>query len=279
MRMVRRLIVSMAGLAVVAGSLALSAPAMASSAGPHGASQHGASQRGGARIAGPHGFVPGGLFRQAPGTHTVMRGGRQIEYSSNWSGYAITGATFTTTTASWTQPAITCSGSKETDMSPWVGIDGYSTNTVEQTGTSGDCEGSTKDYYAWYEMYPQNYVTINKTVKAGDQFTGTVTHTSGTKYTLTLKDLTQGWTNTVSKSLSASNASAEAVMEMAANYLTKWSGPDPFTGFTANGEAAGSYSSSQIHQMEIDTSSGTVCDTTSGLTGGENFTVTWDNAC
>lgn len=271
--MVRRLIVSMAGMAVVAGSLALSAPAMASSAGQHGASQHG-----GARIAGPHGFVPGGLFRQAPGTHSVMKGDRQIQFSSNWSGYAITGTTFTTTTADWTQPAITCSGRHETDMSPWVGIDGYSTNTVEQTGSSGDCDGSTKDYYAWYEMYPRNVVVINKTVKAGDQFTGTVTHTSGTSYTLKLEDITQGWTNSVTKSISASDASAEAVMEMAANYLTQWSGPDPFTDFTANGQQVGSYSSSQIQQMEIEDGS-TICDTTSGLTGNENFTVTWDNAC
>jgi hypothetical protein len=271
--MVRRLIVSMAGMAVVAGSLALSAPAMASSVGPHGASQHG-----GARIAGPHGFVPGGLFRQAPGTHSVMKGDRQIQFSSNWSGYAITGTTFTTTTADWTQPAITCSGRHETDMSPWVGIDGYSTNTVEQTGSSGDCDGSTKDYYAWYEMYPRNVVVINKTVEPGDQFTGTVTHTSGTSYTLKLEDITQGWTNSVTKSISASDASAEAVMEMAANYLTQWSGPDPFTDFTANGQQVGSYSSSQIQQMEIEDGS-TICDTTSGLTGNENFTVTWDNAC
>ncbi|HEX4059393.1 MAG TPA: G1 family glutamic endopeptidase [Streptosporangiaceae bacterium] len=277
--MVRRLIVSAAGLAVVAGSLALSAPAMASSAGQHSAGQHSAGQHRATRIAGPHGFVPGGLFRQAPGTHTVMKNGRAIQFSSNWSGYAITGTTFTTTTASWTQPAITCSGSHETDMSPWVGIDGYSTSTVEQTGSSGDCDGSSKDYYAWYEMYPRNVVVINKTVKPGDQFTGTVTHTSGTNYTLKLQDITQGWTNSVTKSISAKDASAEAVMEMAANFLTKWSGPDPFTGFTANGQPAGSYSSSQIQQMEIDTSSGTVCDTTSGLTSNENFNVTWDNAC
>lgn len=274
--MVRRLIVSAAGLAVVAGSLALSAPAMASSAGQHAASQHGT-----ARIAAPHGFVPGGLFRPAPGTHTITKGGRQIQFSSNWSGYAVIGSTFSTATANWTQNAITCtSGDGSTDMSPWVGIDGYNTNTVEQTGSSGDCSGASKDYYAWYEMYPRNVVVINKTVKAGDQFTATVTHTSGTSYKLTLEDITQGWTNSVTKSISASDASAEAVMEMAANHLTKWSGADPFTDFTVDGQPIGSYSSSPytIEQMEIENGS-TICDTTSGLTGNENFGVTWDNAC
>ena len=266
--MVRRLIVSAAGLAVVAGSLALSAPAMASSAGPHGVSQH---------VSAPHGFVPGGLFRQAPGTHAVMKNGRKIVYSSNWSGYAVTGSTYSTATANWTQNAITCtSGDGETDMSPWVGIDGYNTNTVEQTGSSGDCDGASPDYYAWYEMYPRNVKVIDKTVRAGDQFTATVTHTGGTSYTLTLEDITQGWTNSVTKSLSAKDASAEAVLEMAANYLTKWSGADPFTDFTVDGQPIGSYSG--IEQMEIENGS-TVCDTTSSLTSNENFGVTWDNAC
>jgi Peptidase A4 family len=274
MRMVRRLIVSVAGLAVVAGSLALSAPAMASSAGQRGA-------HGPARIAGPHGFRPGGLFRQAPGTHTITRGGRSISYSTNWSGYAVIGSTFSTATANWTQNAISCSsGGGETDMSPWVGIDGYNTNTVEQTGSSGDCDGSSPDYYAWYEMYPRNVKVIDKTVQPGDQFTATVTHTSGTNYTLVLQDITQGWTNSVTKSISAKDASAEAVMEMAASHLTKWSGTDPFTDFTVDGQPIGSYTGSPytIEQMEIKVNS-TVCDTTSSLTSNENFTETWDASC
>lgn len=269
--MVKRWCISLAAVALVTGSVAMTAPAMAASAAQH--STHTA--------AGPHGFVPGGLFHAASGTPAEhVDGRRSISYSSNWSGYAVTGSTFSTATASWTQSAITCSRNDgETDMSPWVGLDGYSSDTVEQTGTSGDCDGSSSDYYAWYEMYPQNYVTINQTVEPGDQFTGTVTHTSGTSYTLTLKDLTRGWTNTVTKSLKASDSSAEAVMEMAANNLSKF-GTDPFTSFTVDGSPVGSFTGSPytIEQMEIENGS-TVCDSTSGLTSNENFTVTWLNAC
>ena len=36
----------------------------------------------------------------------------------------------------------------------WVGIDGYSSSSVEQLGTDSDCAGNTPDYYAWWEMYP-----------------------------------------------------------------------------------------------------------------------------
>jgi hypothetical protein len=272
--MITRWSVPLAGLALALGSLAYAAPAMAATPAPHAATS--------AELAAA--LNPGGLYKAAPGLRPAIRDGKVLNYSGNWSGYAVTGGTFTTATASWTQNAITCtSGDGETDMSPWVGIDGFSSDTVEQTGSSGDCDGSSKDYYAWYEMYPANVVVINKTVKAGDKFTGTVTHTTGTKYTLMLEDITQGWTNSVTKSISdADDSSAEAVMEMAANNLTKF-GTDPFTGFTVDGTAIGSFTSPYtIQQMEITTSgdsSGTLCDSTSALSDLENFTTTWLNAC
>jgi len=237
-----------------------------------------------ATTAAPHSTSnPGGLFKAAPNSHgsQAKSGNRTISYSGNWSGYAVTGSTFTTATATWVQPKADCTSSDgSTDMSPWVGLDGYTSTTVEQTGTSADCSGSSVDYYAWYEMYPSNYVTINHTVDAGDSFTGTVTHTSGTSYKLTLTDSTQDWTYSTTKKLSADDSSAEAVLEMAANNLTKFT-TDPFTSFTVDGKSIGSYTSSTytIEQMEIDTSSGSVCDSTSGLTDDENFTVTWLNAC
>ena len=57
--------------------------------------------------------------------------------STNWSGYAVAGGTYTTVTASWVQPAVTCSGTAYSSF--WVGIDGDTSNTVEQTGTEADC--------------------------------------------------------------------------------------------------------------------------------------------
>jgi len=43
---------------------------------------------------------------------------------------------------SWVVPAGTCS-SGDQYASMWVGIDGYGTDTVEQTGTKTNCVGST----------------------------------------------------------------------------------------------------------------------------------------
>ncbi|HWG26280.1 G1 family glutamic endopeptidase [Actinospica sp.] len=261
--MIKHSFTALGALTLALGSLAFAQPAMAA-AGAHAT------------------FQTGGPYHVAPGSRIghASIGNRVLDYSTNWSGYAVTGGTFTTATATWIQNAGTCtSGDGQTDMSPWVGLDGFSDSTVEQTGTSVDCNGASSDYYAWYEMYPAGVVIINKTVKAGDSFTGTVTHTSGTTYKLVLTNNTEGWTFSVSKKLSAKDSSAEAVMEMAANSLTKF-GTDPFTSFTVDGKAVGSYTGSgyTIEQMEIKVGS-TLCDSTSALSNEENFTTTWLNAC
>src|SRR5271163_4846802 len=67
--------------------------------------------------------------------------------SENWSGYAVVGAadSVSDAKASWTVPAVTCGASRRSPSaysSFWVGIDGYSSSTVEQTGTDSDCSGS-----------------------------------------------------------------------------------------------------------------------------------------
>src|SRR5438093_13582912 len=79
--------------------------------------------------------------------------------STNWSGFAVTGSGVTDAKGSWTVPSVTCSSST-TYSSYWVGIDGYSSNTVEQTGTDSDCSSGHGVYYAWYEFYPNPSITI-----------------------------------------------------------------------------------------------------------------------
>src|SRR5438552_15303329 len=61
--------------------------------------------------------------------------------STNWSGFAVTGSGVTDAKGSWIVPSVTCSSST-TYSSYWVGIDGYSSNTVEQTGTDSHCSSA-----------------------------------------------------------------------------------------------------------------------------------------
>jgi Peptidase A4 family len=132
--------------------------------------------------------------------------------STNWSGYAVTGSRYTSVSASWTEPTATCSGSAYSSF--WVGLDGDTSNTVEQTGTDADCSGSTPQYYAWYEMYPKYPVNLRGTVRPGDKLSASVTTDGRGNFTLTLTDSTQGWTNrTTAKLKSAKLSSAEVIAE------------------------------------------------------------------
>ena len=75
--------------------------------------------------------------------------------STNWSGYAATGTNFTRVTGSWVIPASTCAtGSSAEYAAFWIGIDGWTSDSVEQTGTDSDCSNGKPSYYAWYEFYP-----------------------------------------------------------------------------------------------------------------------------
>ena len=61
--------------------------------------------------------------------------------STNWSGYAVTGSGANHVIGTWTQPTVTCARGENSWSSPWVGIDGDNSNTVEQIGTDSDCSG------------------------------------------------------------------------------------------------------------------------------------------
>ncbi|WP_441248013.1 G1 family glutamic endopeptidase [Kitasatospora sp. McL0602] len=195
--------------------------------------------------------------------------------SSNWSGYAATGARFTSVSASWVQPSASCTGT-DTWSSFWIGLDGDGSNSVEQTGSEVDCSSGSPQYYAWYEMYPAYPVNFSNTVRPGDHFTSTVSTNGSGTFTLQLSDTTQGWTRAVNKTLrNAALASAEVIAEAPSSS----SGPLPLTNFgkvsfsnaTANGQPIGSYSPDNITMAAGSTTKAT----TSGLSGGNAFSVTW----
>jgi Peptidase A4 family len=134
--------------------------------------------------------------------------------STNWSGYAVTGTTYTSVSATWTQPSVNCSVTPTGWSSFWVGLDGDTSNTVEQTGTEADCSSGRPVYSAWYEMYPKFPVNFSNPVSAGDQFTGSVTTDGRGSFTLTLVDRTKGWTQTnVARLKHAQLSSAEVIAE------------------------------------------------------------------
>ncbi|WP_410629613.1 G1 family glutamic endopeptidase [Amycolatopsis sp. cmx-4-83] len=163
----------------------------------------------------------------------------------NWGGYVSFGS-FTTATASWTEPTVTCRSSNDL-FAPWVGIDGDGSSTVEQTGVETDCSSGHPVYSAWYEMYPAAPVYYNVSVGAGDHITATVTRTATNTYRLDLSDTTKGWTKTTTKSLTSKHASAEAIIESPTDSYPTISGGIKFTGVKFNGTNLASTSPSALN--------------------------------
>src|ERR1700753_33245 len=226
------------------------------------------------------GFQPGGLIRAHGSAATATRGVRNgSTTSTNWSGYVLTGGSgaFTSVSSSWTEPAASCSSGTQY-AAFWVGLDGDNSDSVEQTGSDSDCSGGTPDYYGWYEMYPADPVYFTNPVAPGDSMSASVT-VSGTNYTLTLTDSTQGWTQTENETGSFSNSSAEVITEAPSSE----EGPLPLADFgtinysasSANGTSLGSQSPTSITMVG---SSGDQLDSTSGIDGSGGFSNTWQAA-
>jgi hypothetical protein len=198
--------------------------------------------------------------------------------STNWSGYAVTGSRFTSVSASWTQPTAKCSGTAYSSF--WVGLDGDTSSTVEQTGTDADCSGSTPKYYAWYEMYPKFPVNLSGTVRPGDHLSASVTTDGSGRFTLTITDSTQGWTNTTNARLkSAKLASAEVIAEAPSSSggvlpLANF-GTVSFSGAKANGSLL---TSSTPHLDPITMQSGSTVKAQPSSISNGSFSVTWKHS-
>jgi hypothetical protein len=216
--------------------------------------------------------------------------------STNWSGYAVTGSTgsVTSVSGSWIVPTVT-GGSKTTAYSSfWVGIDGYSSSTVEQTGTDSDMQRGRAVYYAWYEFYPNPMYKISMTIRPGDVMTASVTY-SGGRFTVSITDKNTGATFSTSATVSAAaESSAEWIAEAPsssrgvlplANFGTVKFGQDYtaisgtcYATISGTSGTIGSFGSS-VQQITMVTSGGTVKALPSSLSSdGTSFTVTWKHS-
>lgn len=158
--------------------------------------------------------VPLATGVSAPQSSPMIRTANGSVESANWSGYAVNGSSgsITALQGSWTVPAVTCT-STNSYAAIWVGIDGFQSSTVEQTGTDSDCVNGAPSYYAWYEFYPHPSFKVGMTIHPGDEMGARVSFSSGA-FKVILVDFTTG--KEFSKSQTVSNAarsSAEFVVE------------------------------------------------------------------
>jgi hypothetical protein len=213
--------------------------------------------------------------------------------SADWAGWDVTGSTYTSVSASWVQPTVTCTAGDTSYSAFWVGLDGDGSESVEQIGTSSDCDSGTPTYSAWYEFYPSDSVQLSDKVKAGDKISARVSYDQSGRYTLKLTDSTQGWTDTkTGSSPQGTNASAEVIAEAPSSSrqadvlpLANFKTVD-FTDVTVNGQkltdldgttkidmatqSGSRFGNAQNSAATVDTMA-----TTSDLTSSGGFAVNW----
>jgi Peptidase A4 family len=198
-----------AGAAVAALSLVLTASAFS-------------SQAGAATGAGPgYSIQPGQPMVAARGNPappiSAANGSGTIE-SSNWAGYAAAhpGTSFRYVQATFFVPYVDCASTPNAFSSHWVGFDGLNSRTVEQLGVEAGCAGPNPQYYAWYEMYPGIESSVFF-VSPGNSIVASAYYNGQTKmFVLTLDDTTTGQHFTRSLRCAASScgrSSAEAISE------------------------------------------------------------------
>ena len=214
-----------------------------------------------------------------------VKGLSEVE-SNNWSGYAddsSAGNTYSQVTGNWTEPSVSCT-SQMSVAAFWVGIDGYSSDSVEQDGTIAECYGGTAYYYTWWEMYPSNVVQLaGVSVSPGDSISASVV-TTGASDTLTVTDSTNP-ASSFSTTQSCSDC-ADSSAEWIAEAPTGSSGVSPLPDFgtwtvtgatVTSGSTSGGISAFPDDDITMVDSSGNSQSLPGALnSGGNEFVVTWE---
>lgn len=277
--------------ATVIGVLAASAPALAASGSP--------ARSGSPASQGPPPTVTVSGLSLArvtlPRTHLPHLTPHAVVTSSNWSGYAAVAKKkvhLRYVAATFTIPAVNCAKStlgtqKLAYASNWAGLDGFNNSTVEQVGVDSYCDSSrTPQYDAWYEMYPLAPVVFSG-VSPGDAITVSV-YLNGTRYNLSLKDLTTGGKllttqpcparstcrHTSAEVITEDPGSAEPVIDLADFGLVNFTGATVTSRNGTHGSLAGNslWTSSKIVMRDAQDK---LMAQPSPLEGGRAFNVTW----
>ena len=125
------------------------------------------------------------------------------EYDSNWAGAAFasppSGSKFTSVTGTFNVPTVVKTNGRA--GAAWVGIDGFNTDSILQTGIQWEVEDSEVQFSAWHEWYPADSVNFPAlAMSPGDEITVTVVASSSTSGTATVENTSTG--KSVSKAIS-----------------------------------------------------------------------------
>jgi hypothetical protein len=137
------------------------------------------------------------------------------DVSSNWSGYAAQGGTYSAVSGTWTVPQFAPSSPAGADAT-WVGIGGVNTRDLIQAGTQQTVSGNgSTQYQAWVETLPQASHPVPLTINPGDSVSVSITQVpqSQNQWQISFANNTTGQTFQVTENYASSMSSAEWIEE------------------------------------------------------------------
>jgi hypothetical protein len=214
----------------------------------------------------------------------------------NWAGYAVTSPqeNVTSVVGSWQVPLVNSTATPNAYSAFWVGIDGYSSNTVEQTGTESDSFNGVPYYAAWYEIFPADSIRIAMSIQPCDFMSAEVRYVGSDSFLLQINDTTTGEAFSITQTLpNASRSSAEWIAEAPVSggfilpladfgtirFSSAYATLNGHTG--AISDSAWQYDTTTMVALQYDETTGEIFQ---GATqaqpsplsnGGESFSVTW----
>jgi hypothetical protein len=146
--------------------------------------------------------------------------------STDWAGYSVASdfidpqPVVIGITSSWIVPTVTVS-QRNTYSAVWIGIggqlhDNILDNTLIQTGTEQDSTYNNSTYSAWYELLPNDSVTITEIdISPGDKITASINLTDSTAniWSIEMVDLTNSQSFQKNVFYNSSRLSAEWIVE------------------------------------------------------------------
>jgi hypothetical protein len=216
--------------------------------------------------------------------------------STNWSGYAVPGTSATHVIGTWTAQSVSCRSGENSWSSPWVGIDGDNSNTVEQIGTDSDCQNGVPTYYAWFEFFPHlSRIIRTMPVVPGDVIAAEVKYDAGSgKFMVGITNVTRNAAFAVARRFPAHRTSAEWIAEAPAsgagvlplaNFGSVGYGGDftavSWTNTATVGGTTGPIASfgAAVHSIIMLSQANAVKAQPSGLSpDGTSFSITWASA-
>jgi hypothetical protein len=290
-RLLRRLLAGLAVAGIAGGSVLVleHGGAVAPPAAAHSARASRSARPSARFLAAARAALVTYLAHPDPVVQLAAPAGSTAADSYNWSGYADTSSAqgaFSKVSGTWKTPSVTCTQEDQL-TSEWVGLDGWTSATVEQDGTFGWCFEGIPTYFTWYEMYPAGTVEVGSSLEPGDKITASVSR-AATSYTLKLTDATQP-ANSFSESAScAATTCVDTSAEWIAERPQFSIGIAPLADYgswslakaavTSAGKAGTISSFSPIEVTMIDATSSYNLSTPSSLSAGTAFSTKWNNS-